>query len=237
MKELIRQILREYTESKVTITEISPDSPLLKQIISEDKTPYSFYDSNDNLIYTRNVVSDLTQHFINYYNYDGEKGVGFCIYNENNECERLFKLGRVTDHFAYRVYRLSDPKYRNSTTLVNPGRYEGIDLFFKDINKLDSTIKKQENVGEPDKTEQKTDNSGIIIKPKKSGKNKIKSRNAWKYNSKRNFLMINFGDKFSIIIQLVKINNYIEVTFITQLKGELFNSETLQKYHPTIGVI
>ena len=75
------------------------------------------------------------------------------------------------------------------------------------------------------------------LKPKKSGKNKIKSRNAWKYNSKRNFLMINFGDKFSIIIQLVKINNYIEVTFITQLKGELFNGKTLQNYHPTIGVI
>ena len=95
----------------------------------------------------------------------------------------------------------------------------------------------KEWAGEPDKTEQETDNSGIVIKPKKSGKNKIKSRNAWKYNSKRNFLMINFGDKFSIIIQLVKINNYIEVTFITQLKGELFNGKTLQNYHPTIGVI
>ena len=233
MKELIRQILREYTEPKVTITEISPDSPLLKQIISEDKTPPYFFDSDGNYIRTSNVVDDLTRYFINHYNIEK----GFCLFDENNECKRLFKLGRVTDHFAYRVYRLSDPEYQNSTTLINPGRYEGIDLFFKDIYKLDSTIKKQENVGEPDKTEQETDNSGIVIKPKKSGKNKIKSRNAWKYNSKRNFLMINFGDKFSIIIQLVKINNYIEVTFITQLKGELFNGKTLQNYHPTIGVI
>jgi hypothetical protein len=212
MKELIRQILREYTEPKITITEISPDSPLLKQIITEDKTPKSFLDSKGNIIFTKTIVKDLTNHFLNHYNHPK----GFCgSYNNKGNCKQLFKLGSVSDHFAYRVYRLSDPIYSNSKDIINPEKYEGIDLFF---NHIDSLILKI------------IDNNITI-----------KGRKQWESNTGRNFLMIDVDNIFSIIIELIKKNpvgdsDYMEVKFVTQIKGVQFNGQTLQKYQPTIKV-
>jgi hypothetical protein len=212
MKELIRQILKEYTDPKVTITEISADSPLLKQIISENKTPASFIDSDGNIIYTKSVVADLTNHFISHYNHPK----GFCgSYNNKGKCKQLFKLGSVSDHFAYRVYRLSDPMYSNSNDIINPGKYEGIDLFFDNIDSLILKII----------------DSNITMKGRKQ----------WESNTGRNFLMIDVDNIFSIIIELIKKNpvgdsDYMEVKFVTQIKGVQFNGQTLKKYQPTIKV-
>jgi hypothetical protein len=212
MKDLIRQILREYMNPKITITEISPDSPLLKQIITEDRTPTSFYDSDGTLIYTRNIVEDLTKYFINHYNHPK----GFCgLYNNKGNCRQLFKLGSVTDHFAYRVYRLSDPIYSDRKDIINPGKYEGIDLFFKNIDSLVSKIIKNNT--------------------------SVKGRKPWLRNEGRNFLMIDVDNIFSIIIELIKKNplndsDYLEVRFVTQIKGVEFSGQNLQKYQPTIKV-
>lgn len=212
MKELIRQILREYTGPRVTITEISPDSPLLKQIISENKTPSSFIDSDGNRIFTKDIVNDLTNYFIS--NYNNPKG--FCgSYNNKGKCNRLFKLGSVSDHFAYRVYRLSDPIYSDREDIINPGKYEGINLFF---NHIDNLILK-------------------IIEANTA----TKGRKPWNSNTGRNFLMIDVDNVFSIIIELIKrtpVNDtdYMEVKFVTQLKGAPFDNQTLQKYKPTIKV-
>jgi hypothetical protein len=211
MKELIRQILREYTEPKVTITEISADSPYLKEVITEDKTPNSFI-VDDEVVYTKDVVSDLTNHFLKHYNHPK----GFCgSYNNKGNCKQLFKLGSVTDHFAYRVYRLSDPMYTNSNDIINPGKYEGIDLFFDNIDSLILKI---------------IDNNITM-----------KGRKQWESNTGRNFLMIDVDNIFSIIIELIKKNlvgdsDYMEVKFVTQIKGVQFNGQTLQKYQPTIKV-
>lgn len=212
MRDLIKQILKEYGEPKVTITVLSPDSPYLKQIITESKTPPYFFDSDGNYIRTSDVVDDLTRYFINHYNHPATDPIGFCgLYKDNSKsCKVLFRLGSVTDHFAYRVYRLSDPLYKNSETLVNPGRYEGIDLFFNQIHNL---IKKVRETNTSDE-----------------------NRKDWTPNSGRHFLMIDYGVKFSIIIELkkrkVKGGLYFEVYFVTQIKGEDFSSVTKEKYKP-----
>jgi hypothetical protein len=211
MKELIRQILREYTEPKITITVLSPNSPYLKEVITEGKTPISFI-VDDEVIYTKDIVSDLTNYFLSYYNHPK----GFCgSYNNKGNCKQLFKLGSVRDHFAYRVYRLSDPIYANSDNILNPGKYEGIDLFFDNIDSL--ILKIIEN------------------------NTAIKGRKPWNSNTGRNFLMIDVDNIFSIIIELIKRNpagdsDYMEVIFVTQIKGIQFNGQTLQKYQPTIKV-
>jgi hypothetical protein len=53
--------------------------------------------------------------------------------------------------------------------------------------------------------------------------------------------MIDVDNVFSIIIELIKrtpVNDtdYMEVKFVTQLKGVPFDNQTLQKYKPTIKV-
>jgi hypothetical protein len=105
--------------------------------------------------------------------------------------------------------------YSNSNDIINPGKYEGIDLFFDNIDSLILKII----------------DSNITMKGRKQ----------WESNTGRNFLMIDVDNIFSIIIELIKKNpvgdsDYMEVKFVTQIKGVQFNGQTLQKYQPTIKV-
>jgi len=197
MKDLIKQILREYIEPKVTITEISPDSPILKNILIEQNI--NFYDENNNIVNIGRVRNELTSYFESYYNHPSSKPDGFCgeYKNNNDSCNKKFIINRITGiktHFVERIYRLSHPDYQidgiyYNPLIVNPGKYEGIDFFFNNIKSLIEKINITNEIG-------------------------------WVSSGDKKFYMFTKKDiDFSIIIQIYKVKPKYEVKFITQIKG------------------
>jgi len=200
MKNLIRQILREYVEPKVTITEIFEDSPILKKILNEQHGGKNvFYDNEGNVVNISEIREELTSYFESHYNHPSPKPDGFCgeYKNNSNSCKKNFILNKVdgiTPHFVERIYRLSQPNYQiggedYNELILNPSKYEGIDFFFNNINKLVEKIDITNDIG-------------------------------WVGNNIKKFYMFTKKDiDFSIIIQIYKVKPKYEVKFITQLKG------------------
>lgn len=223
MKELIRQILREYTEPKVTITEISPDSPLLKKILLEQEEDNNvFYDNEGNVVNINGVARELKNYFKLHYNFMPETPKVFCGRFNSKGCGLKFILNENdpfrNNHFVERIYRVTSGDYRPNGTkynekLVNPGKFEGLDLFFDNIEKIIEKIDLSNNLG--------------------------KGKKPWVEPDKKSFYMIKLDNLFSIMFELEKttIQNqgkvYI-VQFLTQLKGEEMNSTP--KLHQSIRI-
>jgi hypothetical protein len=196
MKDLIRQKLKEYIESRITITEISPDSPIIKNILIEQNI--NFYDENNNIVNIGEVRNELTSYFKSHYNHPSSKPDGFCGEYKNNSdsCNKKFIIDSngITIHFVERIYRLSHPDYQigginYNPLILNPGKYEGIDFFFNNIKNLIEKINKTNEIG-------------------------------WVNSGDKKFYMFTKKDiDFSIIIQILKVKPKYEVKFISQIKG------------------
>jgi hypothetical protein len=199
MKDLIRQILREYTEPKVSIREISSNSPLLKKMLLEQDNNIIFYDENNNIVNIGNVKTELIKYFKSKYNHPKSSPDGFCgEFNNKGSCKKKFTLNEldgITPHFVERIYRLSHPDYQiggihYNPNIMNPGKFEGLDFFFDNIDSLMLKI---------DTTNTDYD---------------------WAQRSNKKFYMFTNKDiDFSIIIQIYKNKPVYEVKFISQLKG------------------
>ena len=210
MKELIRQILREYTGPRVTITEISPDSPILKNILLEQEEDDNniFYDNEGNVVNINDVARELKNYFKNHYNFTPEAPKVFCGRFNSKGCGLKIILNEKDpfrgNHFVERIYRVTSGDYRPNgfkynEKLVNPGKFEGLDLFFDNIDKIIEII----------------DTSNTVSKGKKP----------WTEPDTKSFYMIKLDNLFSIMFELEK--NTVEgygkvyiVKFLTQLKGE-----------------
>jgi hypothetical protein len=218
MKNLIRKVLREYTEPKVTIYQISEDSPILKNILNEQgSSKNGFYDDEGNKININSVKRELAQYFKLHYNLPSNNPSYFCgKFNiKSDKCLIKFRLENehsIRDHFVERIYRLSQPDYQidgkmYNKSLVDPSKFEGINLFFDNI---DNIISKIEEANTP-----------------------IKGRAPWEKTRNKSFYMIKLDNLFSIIFELNKDsreNNMYNVIFVTQLKGdEMFNTPELRK--------
>jgi len=196
MKDLIRQKLKEYIESRITITEISPDSPIIKNILIEQNI--NFYDENNNIVNIGEVRNELTSYFKSHYNHPSSKPDGFCgeYKNNNDSCNKKFIIDNngITIHFVERIYRLSHPDYQigginYNPLILNPGKYEGIDFFFNNIKNLIEKINKTNEIG-------------------------------WVNSGDKKFYMFTKKDiDFSIIIQIQKVKPKYDVKFISQIKG------------------
>ena len=212
MKELIRQILREYTGPKVTITEISPDSSILKNILLEqEEDNHIFYDNEGNVVNINGVARELKDYFKNHYNFTEENPKVFCGRFNSKGCGLKFILNEKdpfgNNHFVERIYRTTSGDYRPNGSkynpkLVNPGKFEGLDLFFDNIDKIIEVI----------------DLNNIVSKGK----------TPWIDTQTKSFYMIKLDNLFSIMFELEK--NYIEgqgkgyiIKFLTQLKGDEMN--------------
>jgi hypothetical protein len=236
MKELIRQILREYMEPKISIIRLSPNSPFLMEILSEsekqnddsefivdtgdnnkigkqkkirvniEKDITNYYISKDNKkkyeyplpisnTEFKTILEELKNYFISYYNYP--KIDPNCILheyqnNEGNNLSKKFKLGTISGHFIERLYRKSDPEYRDNPLIENPGKTEGIDLFLNNLNDICKKIDNFANWGKGD------------------------------VNKKEFYLLEKTGIPFWVVFSLFKPNSkdvkyYVE--FVTQMKG------------------
>lgn len=218
MRDLIRQILREYTESKVTIYQISEDSPILKNILNEQGGGKNvFYDNEGNKININSVKKELVLYFRAHYNLPSNKPNYFCAkFNyKGDKCLIKFRLENehsIRDHFVERIYRLSHPDYKiggkmYNKSLFDPSKFEGIDLFF---DNTDNIISKIEEANTP-----------------------IKGRTPWEKTRNKSFYMIKSENSFSIIFELNKDSiesNMYNVIFVTQLKGnEMFDTPELRK--------
>jgi len=218
MKNLIRKVLREYTEPKVTIYQISEDSPILKNILNEQgSSKNGFYDDEGKKININSVKRELVQYFKLHYNLPSNNPSYFCgKFNiKSDKCLIKFRLeneNSIRDHFVERIYRLSQPDYQidgkmYNKSLVDPSKFEGIDLFF---DNTDNIISKIEEANTP-----------------------IKGRAPWEKTRNKSFYMIKLDNLFSIIFELNKDsreNNMYNVIFVTQLKGdEMFNTPELRK--------
>jgi hypothetical protein len=218
MKELIRQILREYVEPKVTIYKISEDSPILKNILTENKNNKNiFYDIEGNVVNIQSVKRELVNYFHSHYNSPSNNPTYFCgkFNDKKDKCLFKFRLNNehsIKDHFVERLYRLSHPDYQvdgvnYNEFLINPSKFEGINLFFDNINNI---IEKIKTLNTP-----------------------IKSRPGWEKMFNKSFYMINLDNLFSIIFELNKdysVDKMYNVIFITQLKGdEMYNTDELRK--------
>lgn len=222
MRDLIRQILREYTKPKVTIFEISPDSPILKNILSEQDNNNVFYDNEDNVVNINSVATELKNYFKFHYNFSKDNPKVFCGRFNSKGCGLKFILNEKdpfrNNHFVERIYRVTSGDYRPGGSkynpkLVNPSKFEGLDLFFNNIEKIIEII----------------DVSNISFKGKPS----------WPETKTKSFYMIKLDDLFSIMFELEKSNIqdqgkvYI-VKFLTQLKGEPMNRTP--KLHQSIRI-
>jgi hypothetical protein len=225
MKELIRQILREYTEPKVTITEISPDSPLLKKILLEQEEDNNvFYDNEGNVVNINGVARELKNYFKLHYNFTPETPKVFCGRFNSKGCGLKFILNENdpfrNNHFVERIYRVTSGDYRPNGTkynekLVNPGKFEGLDLFFDNIEKITERIEE-------------------------SSKSIKGGRDPWAKTTSKSFYMLKLDNLFSIMFELEKNNvaghgiTYI-VRFLTQLKGDEMNRTS--ELHKSIKII
>jgi hypothetical protein len=212
MKDLIRQILREYVEPKVTIYQISEDSPILKNILLEQNDDnHIFYDNDGNVVNISRVAQELKNYFKSFYNFTEENPKVFCGRFNSKGCGLKFVLNERdpfrNNHFVERIYRVTSGDYRPNGTkynpkLVNPGKFDGLDLFFNNIDKIIEVIELNNIPG--------------------------KNKKPWSIPDTKSFYMIKLDNLFSIMFELEKNNiegqgkGYI-VKFLTQLKGEEMN--------------
>jgi hypothetical protein len=249
MKDLIRQILREYTEPKVSIIRLDPNSQFLMEILSESKEQnddskfivdtgddeedsefivdtgdnnkvgkrkriginikkdninyYIAKDQNKKYEYPLpisisefyNIIEYLKNYFISHYNFPENDPNCILHKYQNDEGENLnkkFKLETISKHFVERLYRKSDPEYRNNTSIENPDKTEGVDLFLNNLNDISKKIDNLTNWGK-----------GFE-------------------NKKEFYLLKKTGTPFWIVFSLVKpkskdVSYYVE--FVTQMKG------------------
>lgn len=225
MRDLIRQILREYTEPKVTIYQISEDSPILKNILNEQGGGNNvFYDNEGNVVNISSVARELKFFFESRYNFPKEKSNVFCGRYNSKGCGIKFILNKTNpfnnNHFVERIYRVTSGDYRPDgykydEKLVNPGKFEGLELFFDNI----------------DFVVEKITDSSVSIKG---------GRNPWQTNTSKSFYMLQLENLFSIMFELEKydmktIGTVYIVKFLTQLKGDEMNKTT--KLHNSIKII
>jgi hypothetical protein len=166
MRDLIKQILREYREPKINIFRLNPNSKFLKEILLESeeqnnnsdfiintntkKDKINYYIATDkNKKYTYplpistsefgSILKELTNYFISNYNYP-EKNPNSILHNYQNDegviLKKKFRLEKISYHFIERLYRKSDPSYSGNTSIINPEKTEGIDLFLNNLNDI-----------------------------------------------------------------------------------------------------
>jgi hypothetical protein len=138
MKELIRQVLREYTEPKVTIKIVgwyngnTPDTIINENYIWK-VNPEGCRQSWNFLINYLRDVNPIKESFIKL-NKNNPTGKGELL-------EGLMRIV-LTHHYVERLFRLDDPKYtpgsvnNRKNLIINPGLTEGIDLITKNSNQI-----------------------------------------------------------------------------------------------------
>lgn len=134
IRDLIRKILKEeFLEQELEIfdlTEIIDINQFL--LLNEGKAEVRV---------PRGVESEL-QNYVSELN-DGNKGfVGYAVDPKTNESrKKAFKL-KLTYHYLQRLYRTEESEYRPdggkyyNVKIVNPGRYEGINLIYNNRDKI-----------------------------------------------------------------------------------------------------
>jgi hypothetical protein len=199
MKELIRQILREYTEPKVRIRIVgwyngNTQDTLINENYKWKVNPNGCQQSWNFLINYLRSVNPIKESFIHNSKKTGLKKVEGSM--------RII----LTRHYVERLYRLDDPEYipgtnQNEKNLIkNPELTEGIDLIIKNSNQIFTKIMlTPDNLKHKLILEIKSNNSGVL------------------YN-----VIVNVDDE-SVS------NNEFKLTLITQIKGVNFTKYTFKK--------
>lgn len=212
MRNLIRQILREYISLKVIIEEIILPENFFNELLSEGKATVNV---------PKYVDKQLENKIESYYNFkDHNNKWWFCpkkyhSMGEKNEiCEMAFTL-TLKLHWKQRLFRHLEPDYNivhgkkgkyfdKRKNLIVPEIFEGIELVM--------------------------DNIDLIVKFIKSSKN-------WS-NKTEKHLLLKKGS-YSEIIAIFKDNKQrFNINFITQIKGEFFfDTPELKKSTNLKGII
>jgi len=135
MKDLIRQILREYVEPRVTIRVVGwYDGNIKNKFINEN------HEWNVNPEGCRNAKEFLENYLLDI------NPINTCFYDKRQKKDRCGVMEIVlTNHYIERLFRLEDPLYipgqgkNKERKIINPSLTEGIDL----ISKNRKTILKQ----------------------------------------------------------------------------------------------
>lgn len=196
MKDLIRRILKEYTnKDTITLEEINLPDGFLDILIFEGKatTPIP-----------SGLEKDLMSYISKKYNWPPTVDDRWCsdIQEKENKkdktiiksCNKVFNF-ELTNHWLRRLFRKNEPEYKKNgkfegKSIENPNKTEGIDLFFDSKNKINDFI----------------DNS-----------------RGWSSMAEKFILLTNKTNMYQVIISIRKEKKYnYLVKFITQIKGEKF---------------
>jgi hypothetical protein len=160
MRDLIKTILKEYTKKDIiTLEEIFLPNDFLETLIAEGKTSVKV---------NKSVKTSIEKRLESYYNWPK---------NINKEwCSKIIEIGslegkvptykcnkrfdfNITDHWYDRLFRTQEPDYQEidprtgiegvnyDPKIVDPGFFEGIDLFFNDKERINNFIESRKNWG------------------------------------------------------------------------------------------
>lgn len=134
MKHLIRTILREYIDNKEITIKVIGNVKNLK-LVKEN-----IFGGDVNLdSETRSEVDSVFNEIKNKLGYLGSV-VGSYVDRVSGQ-KQMYELNiNVSYHYVERLFRKEDPKYKNDERVVNPDKYEGIDLILYNKDKLAQAI-------------------------------------------------------------------------------------------------
>lgn len=180
MKDLIRQILREYTEPKVSIKVVGwyngniPDT-IINENYNWKVNPEGSEQSWNYLINYLRSVNPIKESFIKL-NKKNPTGKGELL-------EGLMRIV-LTRHYVERLFRLDDPKYtpgadsNKKNSIKNPNLTEGIDLIKNNSNEIFKKIMlTSENLRDKLILEIKSMNDGVLYNVVVDVENKSLSEN------------------------------------------------------------
>ena len=194
MRDLIRKILKEYTNRDIiTLEEITLPDGFLDRLIFEGKA---------NVPIPSGLEKELMSYISKKYNWPPTIENRWCsdIKEKENKkdktiiksCNKVFEF-ELTIHWLRRLFRKYEKDYKEggrfeSKSIENPSKTEGINLFFDSKNKINNFI----------------DNA-----------------NEWSYHERKYILLSKNNYQTILALKKEKKGHYL-VEFITQIKGERF---------------
>lgn len=146
MKSLIKRIIKEYVENKnITLEELHLPRGYFSILMMEGKVTVE---------YPKSLEPFLLNYISKKYNWPPTINEKWCsdikekIDEKNNRviksCNKIFSFD-LSSHWLGRLYRKDEPEYKRgdkyeNKKIENPEKKEGIDLFFKSVDKINEFI-------------------------------------------------------------------------------------------------